>query len=346
MRTLAAVLVEPGRPLALEELDVPSLAPGQALVEIAWSGVCHTQVLECRGHRGADRHLPHCLGHEGAGIVRDLGPGTTKVRSGDAVVLSWIKGSGRDVPGAVYQGRGRRVHAGAVTTFSQHAVVSENRLTPLPAGIGLREAAALGCALPTGLGAVLNTARPRAGDALAVFGTGGIGLCAVAAGAVAGCVPVVAIDVRAEKLALARRFGATHTIDAASEDVASVLARLVPGGLDVAIEATGRPDVMAQALAAVRDRGGTAVVVGNARHGERLVFDPFELNRGKRLLGTWGGDSDPDRDFPRYARLVAAGRVPAGELLSGPYRLADVNRALDDLERGVAARPLIEAQAP
>ena len=342
MRTVAAVLVEPGRPLAFEELEIPSLAPGQTLVEIAYSGVCHTQVLECRGHRGADRFLPHCLGHEGTGIVRDVGPGTTKVRAGDSVLLSWIKGSGRDVPATVYRQGDRRVNAGAITTFAQLAVVSENRLTPLAAKTPLREATVLGCALPTGAGAVLNAARARPGDSLAVFGTGGVGLCAIAAAALAGCTPVIAIDVRPEKLVLAAELGATHCVNAADDDPLAAIGRIIRGGLDVAIEATGRPDVMLQALASVRPRGGTAIVIGNARHGERVAIDPWELNCGKRLLGTWGGDTDPDRDFPRYARLLASGRLPLGRLLSRPYRLAEVDRALDDLEAGTVARPLID----
>lgn len=342
MRTVAAVLVETGRPLALEELEIPPLAPGQALIEIAYSGVCHTQVLECRGHRGVDRWLPHCLGHEGTGIVREVPPGTTKVGVDDPVLLSWIKGSGRDVAGTVYRLGDRRVHAGAVTTFARLAVVSENRLTPLAADASLRDATVLGCALPTGAGAVLNTAGARAGDRLAVFGAGGVGLCAVAAAALAGCDPVIAVDVRPEKLALARRLGATHGVDASTEDARAAIERIVPGGLDVAIEATGRPDVMVQALASVRPRGGAAVVIGNARHGERVAIDPWQLNCGKRLLGTWGGDTDPDRDFPRYARLLAGGRLPVSALLSAPYRLAEVNRALDDLEAGTVARPLID----
>lgn len=304
--------------------------------------MCHTQVLECRGHRGADRFLPHCLGHEGTGIVRDVGPGTTKVRAGGPVLLSWIKGSGRDVPATVYRQGDRRVNAGAITTFAQHAVVSENRLTPLAADTPLRDATMLGCALPTGAGAVLNTGGARAGDSLVVFGTGGIGLCAVAAAALAGCTPVIAIDVRDEKLALARELGATDTVNASDDDVLAALRKIVPGGVDIAIEATGRPDVMLQALASVRARGGAAVVIGNARHGERVAIDPWELNCGKRLLGTWGGDTDPDRDFPRYARLLTSGRLPLGKLLSRPYRLTDVNRAIDDLEAGTVARPLLD----
>ncbi len=202
------------RPLELAELEVPALAPGQVLVEVAFSGVCHTQLLEARGRRGEDRFLPHCLGHEGSGTVVHIGSAVTKVSPGDQVVLSWIKGSGHDVPGTTYEWDGRTVNAGGVTTFGRHAVVSENRLTALPDGVGLREAALLGCAVPTGVGAVVNTAGARPGQSLAVFGAGGVGLCAVAAAVAAGCAPVVAVDVLSSKLAVATQMGADHVIDA------------------------------------------------------------------------------------------------------------------------------------
>ena len=161
MKTTAAVLVELGRPLEVADLDVPALKPGQVLVEVAFCGVCHTQLLEVRGHRGEDRYLPHCLGHEGSGIVRDISPGVAKVKPGYSVILSWIKGSGADVPGSAYGWNGRTVNAGAITTFATYSVISENRLTPLPAGTLLRHAALIGCAVPTGAGVVFNTAQPR-----------------------------------------------------------------------------------------------------------------------------------------------------------------------------------------
>jgi len=341
MKTTAAVLVEPGRPLELADLDVPVLRPGQALVEIVFSGVCHTQLLEVRGHRGEDRYLPHCLGHEGSGIVRDVGPGVTKVRPGDAVILSWIKGSGAEVTGTVYGWNGRTVNAGPITTFATFAVISENRLTVVPGAVPLRLAALIGCAVPTGAGVVFNTAQPRPGQSVAVFGVGGIGLCAVAAAALAGCVPVIAIDLNGDKLALANQLGATHTIGARTGDPVEQVRRLCPGGVDFAIEATGLPAVMRQALACVRPQGGSAVVVGNARHGQTLEIDPRELNQGKRLLGTWGGDTIPERDFPRYCRLMAAGRLNVEPLVPRTYRLTEINAALDDLEQGRAVRPLL-----
>lgn len=341
MKTTAAVLVEPGRPLELADLDVPALKPGQVLVEVAFCGVCHTQILEARGHRGEDRYLPHCLGHEGSGTVREVGIGVTKVKPGDHVILSWIKGSGADVSGTVYGWNGRFVNAGAITTFATFSVVSENRLTVLPDGFPMHLAALIGCAVPTGAGVVFNTAQPRPGQGMVVFGAGGIGLCAVTAATLAGCVPVVAVDVNGDKLAIAKQIGASHTIHAKKSDPVEAIRELCPGGIDFAIEATGNPAVMRQALACVRPQGGTAIIVGNARHGERLEIDPRELNQGKRLLGTWGGDNAPDRDFPRYCKLMAAGRLNVEPLLSRTYGLHEINTALDDLEQGQCARPLV-----
>jgi S-(hydroxymethyl)glutathione dehydrogenase / alcohol dehydrogenase len=342
MYTQAAVLVEIGKPVEIVELEIPDLKPGQVLVEIAFSGVCHTQVLECRGYRGQDPFLPHCLGHEGSGRVCAIGSGVTKVKVGDQVILSWIKGSGMNIPGTVYRWGDRGVNAGGITTFSQHAIVSENRVTVMPEEMSLRDAALLGCAAPTGLGAVFNTAQPSPGQSLAVFGSGGIGLCAVAGAAIAGCVPIIAIDLQPQKLELAVKMGATHTINASQTDPIAALNQICRGGVDFAIEATGRPAVMGQALQSVRNQGGIAVVIGNARYGERIELDPGQLNAGKQLRGTWGGDTVPDRDFPRYGKLIHIGKLNLAPLVSTIYRLNDMNVALNDLETGKTARPLID----
>jgi S-(hydroxymethyl)glutathione dehydrogenase/alcohol dehydrogenase len=343
MKTVAAVLVEPGRPLVLAELDVPALGAGQVLVEVAFSGVCRTQLLECRGHRGEDRYLPHCLGHEGSGVVVDVGPRVEKVSVGDRVILSWMKGRGAEAPATAYRWDGRHVSAGAITTFGRHAVISENRLTRIDDDIPMREAAMLGCAVPTGLGAVLNTAAPKPGESLAVFGVGGIGLCAVAAAALAGCAPIVAVDVRESALDLAREMGATHAVLVeGAADPRAAIAAVCPGGVDVAIEASGRPEVMRQAIASARPRGGAAVIVGNARHGERVELDPAELNLGKRVLGTWGGDNVPDDDFPWYATLVRRGVLDLGRMVERTYALDQINDAIDDLEAGRVVRPLVD----
>jgi S-(hydroxymethyl)glutathione dehydrogenase/alcohol dehydrogenase len=342
MKTQAALLVETGKPLVIATIETPALKPGQVLVEVAYSGACGTQLLEAAGDKGEDKWVPHCLGHEGTGTVLEIGSAITKVKVGDKVVLSWIKGTGIEAGGAVYDWDGKKVNSGGVTTFQRHAVVSENRLTLVPEGIGLDIAVLLGCAAPTGMGAVYNVLNVKAGDAVAVFGTGGIGLNALMAAALAGASPVIGIDLKASRRDMARTFGATHVIDPDQGDIAAQIKAILPQGVDMAVEATGIPSVMADAIGVTRQQGGRAVVIGNAKYGSEFKISPNVFNAGKSLLGTWGGDSVPDRDYGRYGRLIASGRFPVRELLSAPYRLEDINQALDDMRSGKIGRPLID----
>lgn len=341
MKTQAALLVQTGQPLVLAEIETPALKPGQVLVEIAYSGACGTQVMEWRGDKGEDKWVPHCLGHEGTGTVIEAGSAVTKVKAGDKVVLSWIKGTGIEAGGAVYDWDGKKVNAGGVTTFQRHAVVSENRLTLLPPDLPMDVAVLLGCAAPTGMGAVYNVLKVQPGDAVAVFGTGGIGLNALMAAALAGAMPVIGIDPNPTRRALAQIYGATHVIDA-SGDVLAEIKKIVPQGVDLAVESSGIPAVMEQAINATRQQGGRAVVIGNAKHGAVLSLNPGVFNQGKSLLGTWGGDSMPDRDYGRYGRLLNSGRFPVRDLLSKPYSLAQADQALQDLAAGKVGRPLID----
>jgi S-(hydroxymethyl)glutathione dehydrogenase / alcohol dehydrogenase len=342
MKTEAAILVAIGKPLVQAELEVPALKPGQVLVEIAYSGACGSQINEVMGNKGEDKWLPHCLGHEGTGTVIDTGSAVTKVKEGDKVVLSWIKSSGVEAGGTVYGWGADKVNAGAVTTFQRHALVSENRLSLLPDCLPMEFAILLGCAAPTGMGAITNVLNAKSGNAVAVFGTGGIGLNACMAAASAGAMPIIGIDPNCRRRELAIRFGASHVLDPNASDVLQEIRKIAPGGVDLAVEATGIPSVMVQALDATRPQGGRAVVIGNARAGTNLTLDPSVFNQGKSLMGTWGGDSVPDRDYARFSRLLASGRFPIRELLSEPYKLSEVDQALKDLAVGKIGRPLID----
>ena len=343
MKTQAAILVETGKPLVMAELDIPALKQGQVLVEIAYSGACGTQVMEVRGDKGEDKWVPHCLGHEGTGFVVDIGAGVTRAKPGDAVVLSWIKGGGIEAGGCVYGWDGKRVNAGGVTTFQRHAVVSENRLTLVPAGLPLDVAILLGCAAPTGMGAVFNVLAVRPGQSIAIFGTGGIGLNSCMAAAFAGAMPIIGIDPNAARRALALSHGATHALDPTAGDVIAEIKQIVgAAGVDVAVEATGLPAVMAQAVGATCVQGGKTVIIGNARAGQTLSLNPTLFNQGKSMLGTWGGDSVPDRDYGRFGRLLASDRFDFRGLLSRPYALAETDQALQDLADGRVGRPLID----
>ena len=219
-------------------------------------------------------------------------------------------------------------------------MISENRLTLLPKGFPMKEAALIGCALPTGLGAVFNTAQPRPGQSLAVFGCGGIGLSAIHGATLTGCAPIIAIDLVASKLEAAKEFGATHCINASECDTLQELGKLGP--LDFAIEASGSPVAMQQALQAVRSQGGAAVIVGNARFGAQLSLDPAQFNQGKRLLGTWGGDNQPDIHFPRYCNLIQHGQLALQPFLTKVYGLHEIEKAIEDLEKGAALRPILD----
>lgn len=339
MRTQAAILVDFNK-IVVDEIELPALKAGQVLVEVKYSGVCHTQLSEVRGRRGPDAYLPHCLGHEGSGVVVAIGEKVEKVKIGDPVILSWIKGSGANVAGSIFDWNGTKVNAGAITTFSKFTIISENRLTVLPKDFSLKEAALLGCAIPTGLGVILNTAQPKAGQSAAVFGCGGVGLFSIKGAAISGCVPIIAVDIQDSKLAIAKEMGATHVINASQEDPVAAIQKIT--SLDFAIEASGSPIAMTQALRAVRPQGGTAVIVGNAHHGQHLSLDPKELNQGKRILGTWGGDNQPDLHYPRYCNLMRYGQLKTERFIEKIYSLNQIEQALSDLEQGKTIRPLID----
>lgn len=328
--------------MRLVSLSIPDLKPGQVLVEVAYSGVCHTQLLEVRGLRGPDLYVPHTLGHEGSGTVMEVGQGVTKVKCGKKVVLSWTKGIGADVPSTIYEGPDGPVNSGAISTFLRHTVTCENRVTPLPDAMPLREAALLGCAVPTGAGIVLNTARVRPGESIVIFGAGGIGLSAVMASSLVSATPIIAVDLVAQKLKLAQDLGATHLVNANQADPLSAIMEITGGrGVDYAIEAAGTVSTMETAFRAVRDGGGLCVLAGNLPHGKRISIDPFGLIRGKRIVGSWSGESLPDRDIPRYVRLYLDGQLMLDSLITHEYPLRDINQALEDLEQGRLARAVV-----
>lgn len=342
--TRAAVLVETGKPLQVMELTLPPLKPGQVLVDVDYAGVCHSQLSEVRGRRGPDPFLPHTLGHEGAGTVLACGEGVKKVRAGDKVVLTWIKGEGLDVPGTTYDSTIGTVNSGAIGVFMTVTVTCENRMVPITEDrLHMREAALLGCAVPTGAGVVVNTADVQPGSSVAVFGVGGIGMSAVLAAAMRKAAMIIAVDVVDAKLTAAKRAGATHVINAATEDVLECMREITDGrGADTVVEAVGLPETMEQAFASTAYGGGLCVLAGNLAFGEKISLDPFDLIKGRKIVGTWGGETIPDRDLPRYAKMFLEGKLPFDQLVSHEWPLDDINTAFDELEAGRVSRALIQ----
>ncbi|MCX5696382.1 MAG: zinc-binding dehydrogenase [Candidatus Omnitrophica bacterium] len=344
MITRAAVLYKTKGPLRIEELEVPDLQKGQVLVKVRYSGVCHSQLNEIDGLKGKDVFLPHTLGHEGSGVVEQVGAGVTKVTRWDNVVLSWIKGKGLDARQSLYRkANGSIVNSGPISTFLTKAVVSENRLIKIPNNIDLKEAALLGCAITTGGGMIIHSAKLRARDSLAIFGVGGIGLSALAVAKTKGASVIIAVDISGKKLARAKKFGATHFINARQEDPLKKILRITKGrGVDYAIDAAGKAETMECAFKAVRNNGGLCIVAGNLAAGQTISIDPFELIRGKRIIGSWGGEARPDADIPFYIRLIKSGKLNVSSMITHKFKLHEINSAFSLLRKGDCSRIVVE----
>ncbi len=342
MKTKAAILYEIGKPLVVEDIELPKLNAGQVLVEVAYSGVCRSQLNEINGLRGVDKYLPHTLGHEGSGKVVEVGQGVTKVKSGDHVILSWIKGTGMEVSSTIYEGKKGRVHSGALSTFMHKTVTCENRVTPITDSMPLREAALLGCAVPTGAGIVFNVARIKPGESLGVFGVGGIGMNVILAAKCVGARTIIAVDLLDSKLNQAEKLGANHFINAAKKDVLSEILKITENRkLDYAIESAGSSKSMETAFESVREGGGLCILAGNLEYGKKISLDPFNLIQGKRIFGTWGGESVMDRDIPKYINLYLDKKFDLDSLIKNEYSLEKVNTAFEDLRAGEVGRAII-----
>tara|TARA_Y200000002_G_scaffold383026_1_gene402679 strand:+ start:125 stop:1198 length:1074 start_codon:yes stop_codon:yes gene_type:complete len=340
----AAVLEKQKSPLKLvSNVKIPRLKKGQVLVKLAYSGVCHSQIMEIEGLRGEDKYLPHFLGHEGSGIVIETGPDVTKVKSGDTIVLGWIKANGIDSGGCCYKHKDKYFNAGSVTTFNEYAIVSENRCVIIPKKIPMDIAALFGCAVLTGSGILTNTIKPKNNTDIAFFGIGGIGISALAASRLYSFNKIFAIDINDERLALAKEFGATHIFNPLNEcPVRFIKENTDDIGVDYAIDAAGLVKTIEQAFESIKTNDGLCVFASHPRFGDKISIDPFDLISGKRIIGSWGGDAQPDKDIPIFSKLYLDGKLPLEKFISKKYKLEDINLAINDLKKGKVIRPIIE----
>ena len=340
----AAVLFNLKQPLEILEVLAPELLPGQVLVKIFYAGLCNSQLMEVIGARGKDGYLPHMLGHEGVGEIVEIGENVEKVKLGDHVVLSWIKGKGANVNSSKYcTSSGKEINAGAVTTFSEYAVISENRCVKLPVEIPLNMGALLGCAIPTGVGIFLNLLKPPLGKNIAVFGLGGIGLSAFLAARLFNPNFLIAIDIDDDKLKVAKQLGATHLINAERLDSVDEIMKITHSiGVDYAIEAAGLTKTIEQAFLSVKKKGGHCVFASHPPDGDKIQLDPHHLISGKKITGTWGGECELDRDISIFSNYYKQKKLPLEVLISKEYELTNINQAFHDLMNKKIVRGLIK----
>ena len=362
--TRAAVVETGGAPFTLSEVELDEPGPHEALVRMAATGLCHTDLGAASG--GLPFPLPGVLGHEGAGVVEAVGPAVTGIVPGDHVVLSFSScGECRNchgghpaycatwlplnlIGGVRADGTSTISRAGTPlgghffgqSSFAERALVDERSLVKVDADVPLASIAPLGCGVQTGVGAVWNVLKPVTGSTVVVLGAGAVGLSAVMAAALTPATRIVAVDKVGERLSLARELGATHTVDAGEADLAGALAEITGGqGADGVVETTGSVAVLRHGVDALAARG-TLVVVGAPPFGTEVALDVNGLLGGKQVVGLTLGDAETQTFIPALVRLVKEGRLPLHRLIS-TYPFAEIDRAVQDMRAGKAIKPVL-----
>ncbi len=334
----AAILVAQNEPLIVDTVELPNeLGVGQVLVEVHKSGICGSQLGEIAGVKGPDNYLPHLLGHEGCATVLAIGPGVKYVQPKDKVVLHWRKGLGIQGETPKYKWRGQELNAGWVTTFNTHAIVSENRCTKVPQNTDQEIAALFGCAITTGFGVVTNNARMKIGDKVIIYGAGGIGLNIIQAASMVSAFPIIAVDIFENRLNLASKFGATHTINGSIENPFEAIKNIMGNeSIDVFVDNTGLTKIIEEGFDLL-GRNGKVVLVGVPKIGENINIHSLPLHFGKSIKGSHGGEAKPELDIPRYLTLVNNGKLNLEGLISARYNLDEINQAIDSIKKGESA---------
>jgi aryl-alcohol dehydrogenase len=353
----AAVLRERGAPLVIEPIEIDTPRPDEVVVRLVSAGICRSDE-----HAIDEADPPAVFGHEGAGVVEEVGSAVRKVVPGDHVVMTFascgrcprcldgqpaycdqflaLNFSGARLDGtSALASHGRPIsgHFLGQSCFARHALALERSVVRVADSFDLRPIGPFGCGFQSGAGAVLNALRPRVGSSIAVFGTGAVGIAAVAAAAVAGCAVIAGIDVAPSRLDTAKRFGATHVIDSRATDAVEAL-RAIESGFDFAIDATGNPKVLSDALSVLNTRGTLGVIgIGSTK---QMSLDWRTVLNGRTVTGIIAGNSVPDVFLPKLLALYWSGRFPADELLDY-FSFEEINRALEASNRGESIKSVI-----
>ena len=348
MKTRAAIQIAPGDRLAVDELELPDPRADQVIVKLFSSGVCHSQLHQMEN---AGLARPLILGHEGTGIVAQVGRDVTHLKEGDHAIVTWVPRTpvrGRPVvPPSGITYHEEPVH-GNVYTWGEDVLISGDYVVPITKDVPTDISCIVGCAVLTGAGAVLNTAKVRPGESVAVYGAGGVGLCAIQMASILEAYPVIAVDLTDEKLQMAHEFGATHMVNACKGDPVEAIQDITNGGVDYAFDAIGLKITNEQILPSTRgggpgadNHGGMAVLIGLP--GWDITIDSRLFVTHQRQYRGSLGATYPDRDFAMFLRWYQEGKFPLDKLVTRRYTLDDINEACDALKSGeIAGRAIIE----
>jgi S-(hydroxymethyl)glutathione dehydrogenase/alcohol dehydrogenase len=333
----AAILKKINFPLEVSTIQTTDLKVGQVLVKVLLSGLCGAQLQEIRGEKGNEKYLPHLLGHEGCGIVEEIGPGVTNVKKGDKVIMHWRKGIGIEsfFPSYIYNNK--NIFSGKVTTLSEYTIASENRLTPVPDNTPDELCTLLGCGLSTALGTINNDAKIKFGETVMILGCGGVGINLIQGAKLASATKIYGIDISNDKKEIVSKFGAEF-INSNTDNITEIK------DIDCIIDTTGSMELVTKMLPKLTDRG-RCIIISQPKQNSALIFtNPscFFLGEGQTISSTQGGKVNPSVDFYKYINLYNSGLLDINSIISHILPLDSINDAVDLLKQGKAGRILIK----
>jgi len=339
----AAILEKINQPLVVKEIELTDLKVGQVLVKVLMSGLCGAQLQEIAGLKGNSNFVPHLLGHEGSGVVESVGPGVTKVKSGDKVVMHWRKSDGIESDFPNYVLDGKKISSGKVTTLNEYSIVSENRITKVPNDTPDALCALMGCGLTTAFGIINNEAKLKFGESILVIGCGGVGLNVLQGAKLASAFPIVGIDINESKRKLCQDF-TTHFINSTTQDIVTELSNFNIKNFDVIIDTTGNDSIISKTLNLLSD-SGRYILVGQTKPEQSIkIENAVHLfgGEGKTIMATQGGKTSPTNDIQRYIKLHKAGLINLENIVTHEFGLDEINDAFDLLRSGQAGRIMIK----
>lgn len=341
MKFKAAILFKCQQPLLIEEITLNKLKRGQVLIKILKTGICRSQIFEINGDRGEDKWLPHLLGHEAIAEVMEIGNAVKTIKVGDKVVASWIKSNGISAEPANYSLGKMTINGGQITTFSEYSVCSENKLIPMNNLSIDSIGPTLGCAIPTGYGITLDKKRMKNAKFIGVLGLGGIGISAIIGAKNNSNCQIIGIDINEDRLKDAQNLGAEFLINPNKYDLKESIEQITKGQLlDMLIECSGSIVGLNNSLKLINNKG----IVKFATHpkqGDLLTIDPFELIKGKKIEGSWGGGITPDTDLKKIINDIKDNHIFINLINQDKYKLNEINIAIKDMKEGKALRPII-----
>lgn len=321
------------------------LKKGQVLVKLKYSGICGSQLGEINGVKGADKYLPHLLGHEGSGIIEKIGPKVKYFKKKQLVILHWMKSRGIESLSPRYFYKNKKINAGKVTTFNEYAVVSENRLTLIPKGLTLKNAVVFGCAATTGYGSVYNDAKVKQKKNILIFGAGGVGLSIIQSCKLKNAKKIVVVDLKKSKLIFSKKFGSTNTVIYSGD--LSLLKKKIRSFLieseiyDYCFDTTGDTKLIELGYELIGAQS-KLVLVGVPHHKKKISINTLGINLGKKIIGSKGGNIKPYKDIYKIYTLFKKNKINTSKFYDKIFKIKDINKAIKDMKNGkILGRPLI-----